>query len=112
MENVLNQNKLEHLLLTNWADIIDRTQMLRLVLTHAQNSDYRLLEQSKIPPRQVKLTITKFSLVESNKFEVWAEFSVPKNEGVVVGTHVLSLSLSGEMNLKESYGTHFVPESS
>ena len=112
MENIIKQKNLERLLLTNWAELIDRTQMLRFVLTHAQQTDYRLLKQPEIPPQQIKLTLTKFTLVNSCEFELWAEFSIPKDQGVVVGTHVISLKLSGEMILKDSYGTHFLPETS
>jgi len=111
MENVINQSKLELLLQSHWAEFLDQTQMLRLVLTNAQHTDYRILKQPEIPPRRVSLTITRFALA-GDEFEVWAEFSVPKGDGVVVGTHVLSLKLSGEIRLKESHGTHFLPESS
>jgi len=112
MENLINQKKLEQLLQSHWAEVIDQTQMLRFVLTNAQRINYRSIKQLEIPPKQMRLTVTKFSLVDSCEFEVWAEFSIPKGEGVVVGTHILSLSLSGEIDLKESHGTHFMPESS
>lgn len=112
MKNIINQNKLEQLLQSHWAEVIDQTQILRFVLTNAQRINYQSIKQPEIPPRQMKLTVTKFSLMNSYEFEVWAEFSIPKGEGVVVGTHILSLSLSGDIDLKESHGTHFMPESS
>lgn len=112
MEKIVKQKKLEQLLQLHWAEILDQTQILRFVLTNAQRINYRLIEQAEIPPKRMKLTITRFSLTDSCEFEVWAEFSIPKGEGVVVGTHILSLSLYGELRLKESHGTHFVPKSS
>lgn len=111
---ILNQIKLEQLLKTNWTEFIDQTQFLRLVLTNAneQHNNYQTLNQLEIPLKQIKLSITKFSVINSCKFEVWAEFSIPKDNGVLVGTHVFEMDLSGNFNLKESYGTIFVTEKS
>jgi len=103
--------KLETLLQTNWAEFLDRSQFIRIVLELARDSEFKEIRQEAIPPRSTRVSITKFAIA-GDKFEVWAEFTVPKGEGVVVGTHVISLSLSGEFELKETYGTHFLSENS
>lgn len=103
--------KLEHLLQTKWTEFIDRTTFMRIILEHARDTEYRIVQQNEIPPPSIKLSITKFA-IDGSAFEVWAEFTVPKDGGVVVGTHVFSLTLSGEFDLKNTYGTHFVPENS
>ncbi len=84
---------------------------MRTVLEQARNSEYRVLKQPEIPPRQVKVTVTRIALLDANP-EMWVEFSVTKGEGVIVGTHIFSLSSTGELVLKESHGTHFQVESS
>lgn len=100
---------LESLLQAHWTEILDRTKFMRIVLETARDTDYRVIEQQNIPPKQIKLSVTKFGL-QGNEFEVWAEFTVPKNDGVVVGTHVYTLKLTGELELKDTYGTHFRPK--
>ena len=103
--------KLEQMLQTNWTEFIDRTTFMRIVLEHTRDTEYRIVRQNRIPPPSIKMSITKFA-IDKSAFEVWVEFTVPKDGGVVVGTHVLSLTLTGEFDLKHTYGTHFVPENS
>lgn len=105
MSVILNE-KLEALLLANWATIMDKTRLLKVVLEHARNTEYSTLEQAQLPPRHTKVQVTKFR-PDGCKFSVWVEFTVPKGEGVVVGTHVYSLNLDGELILLETFGSHF-----
>lgn len=109
---VLITEKLESLLQTKWTDFLDRQQLMRLSLEYARDAAYKTLRQKAIPKIQISMTVTQFKLTDNpdSAFEVWLEFSVPKDTGVIVGTHVLSLSLTGEVKLKETYGTHFVIE--
>ena len=84
---------------------------MRLCLEYVRDTAYRTLKQKDIPTVQIRLTVTKFAIIpNSSEFEFWVEFSTPKDNGVVIGTHVFSLSLTGEAKLKESHGTHFVVE--
>jgi hypothetical protein len=57
------------------------------------------------------MTVTNFK-VGDHGFDVWVEYSVPKGDGVVIGTSTFLLCLSGEFELKETFGTHFVPQTS
>lgn len=106
MELIVKQ-KLEHLLQAHWADFIDERQLLRIVLETARDAKYKVIEQQNLPPKQIKLSVTKFG-VEEKAFEVWTEFTVPREDGVVIGTHVFSLTLSGELQLIDTYGTFCV----
>lgn len=110
MKLVVKQ-RLESLLTSHWADFLDKEQLLRVVLETARDADYKVIEQQNIPPRQIKLSVTKFN-IEKTGFEVWIEFTVPKDNGVVVGTHVLSLDLSGKFRLNQTYGTFLRPTES
>ena len=109
VNNLIVSEKLEQLLQANWSQFIDRTQIMRMTMEFSRDYEYRVVHQAEMPPKQIRISVTKF-IVNENGFETWIEFTLPKNEGVIVGTHVCSLSLSGELELKESYGTHFVPE--
>lgn len=110
MKLVVKQ-QLESLLTSRWADFLDREQLLKTVLEIARDADYKVIEQQNIPPRQIKLSVTKFN-TEKTGFEVWIEFTVPRDNGVVVGTHILSLQLSGEFQLNQTYGTFLRPTES
>ena len=110
---VLITEKLELLLQSKWTEFLDRQQLMRLCLEYVRDTAYRTLKQKDIPTVQIRLTVTKFAIIPNpSEFELWIEFSVPKDNGVVVGTHVVSLNFKGEMKLKETHGTHFVIETS
>ena len=112
MSGVILYEKLEELLLANWANFLDRTQFLRRVLEDTRNATLSRSSQSELPERQIKLSVTKMEYQNSGDFEVWAEFSVPLDDGIAVGTHSYSLKLSGELELKQTYGHIFVPKTS
>lgn len=108
---VLITERLEQLLQSKWAEFLNPQQLLRASLEYARDTEYRTLPKSEIHKVQVRISVTKFVVTETpSEFEIWVEFSVPKDEGVIIGTHVMSLSLTGEIKLKESHGTHFVVE--
>jgi len=98
------KEKLESLLQTHWTSFLDKDQLIRFVLETARDTEYKVIKQQTIPPKQIKLSITKFNIQEKG-FEIWVEFTVPKDNGVVIGTHVLSLNLTGEFQLIDSYGS-------
>ena len=106
---VLIKEKLELLLQSKWTEFLDRQQLLRLCLEYVRDTAYNTLKQEKTI--QLRISVTKFIVTESfPEFEMWVEFTIPKDNGVVIGTHVFALNLNGEINLKETHGTHFVIE--
>lgn len=109
MSKIIIAEKLDELLIKNWAYFINKTQLIRQVLEDTRKSNFKESKQSELPDRNIKLSVTKME-AQNNEFEMWAEFTVPINKGVAIGTHVYSLNLSGELNLKQSYGHVFVPE--
>lgn len=104
------RSNLESLLQSRWTEFLDRAQIMRTVLENVRDTDYMESIQAELPPNRVKLSVTKIAIQPSHAFEVWIEFSVPKGTGIVVGTNVYTLRLTGEFELKDSYGTHFLPE--
>jgi hypothetical protein len=122
VNGIFKRQKLEELLQHNWGDFLDHLLLMRQVLEDVRNTPFRELMQQNIPPRQVKFSVTKFSSLPANSqqlnsdsnyaFEFWVEYTIPKDDGVVVGTNTYLLSLDGNLKLGESFGTHFRPESS
>lgn len=106
MNKIILFDAFEQVLLANWSSFLDKTQLLKIVLEHARNNEYSTSLQDKIPPRHTKVTLTKFT-PKNKKFLIWVEFTIPKEEGVVVGSHVYDLMFDGELVLTESYGKYF-----
>lgn len=102
------KQKLESLLTSRWSDFLDKEQLLKTVLEIARDTDYKVIEQQNVPPRQIKVSVTRFS-IENTGLEAWIEFNVPKDDGVVIGTHVFMFELSGEFQLTATYGTLIRP---
>jgi hypothetical protein len=93
------KNELEQLLKANWTKIINKEQLLKTILEHVRDNNYTLIDASS----SFKLTVTKVTL-HSNIIEFCVEFSIPKSEKSVFGTHIYHLDLSGNFSLKEVYG--------
>lgn len=111
---------LEQVLQAHWTEFLDPVQVMRVVMEHVRDTKFKVIRQAEIPPRHVKVTVTKVSVFLGKdelpclkeQLEVWIEFSIPKDAGVVIGTYTGVLGLSGDFRLKESFGTHFLPETS
>lgn len=102
-------DRLESLLLANWTQFLDKNQLMKTVLEQARSNEYQTIEQEEIPPRHVKIHVTKLT-PNDDGFVMWVEFTVPRENGVVVGTHTFFLRLNGELTLNETYGTCFLPQ--
>jgi len=99
--------QLETLLLAHWADFVNKTALLRRVLEDARDANFKTVRKDVTPSPQTKISVTRFRLIDNNKFELWIEFSIPKEGGVAVGTHTYLLELGGSLSLQESYGVIF-----
>lgn len=109
---VVSTSRLEAMLQSKWTEFVDKSQLMRTVLEDARDSEYRRLDQEP-PSRKLKISVTFHSSSgpsENYEFEIWTEFTVPDGNGARIGTHLYSLTSNGEIRLKESYGTHFLPE--
>jgi len=122
VNGIFKRQKLEELLQHNWGDFLDHLQLMRRVLEDVRNTPFRELKQQNIPQRHVKFSVTKICALPSNfqqsdlgsafQFEFWVEYTIPKDDGVVVGTNTYLLSLDGNLKLGECFGTHFKTENS
>ena len=89
---------------------MDRTTLMLTVLQDARDGDYKVIEKPDLTPAQTKITITRFAKISNHKFEVWVEFTAPKGDGFVQGTHTYHTDLDEEFVLDQTYGVHFVPK--
>jgi hypothetical protein len=113
--NLLKIERLETVLQSRWAEFLDNVQVMRLVLEHVRDTPFQTLTQQEIPTRHTKMSITHFRLDHRGEFpffEVWVEFTVPKGDGVVIGTAIFELRLSGSFDLRQCLGSHFVAQKS
>ena len=109
-DTLINVERLEAILQKHWAEFIEPTQMMRLVLEHTRDTKFLKVEQEQIPKKHTQIVVTKFARIDKDMFEVWVEYTVPKGDSVIVGTVLLTLTLGGYMEINESFGTEFVPK--
>lgn len=111
MSSMIKPEQLESLFLKNWAEFIDKTALIRKVLVDARDADLKMIE-GQAPASQLSITITRFCLIDNSNFEVFVEFTVPKDNGIIVGSHVYLTDLSGNFQLQDTYGVIFQTQSS
>lgn len=107
---MLDQKALESLLQAQWTEFINRHELMLQTLKNARDAHYRISQTDHIPPKHIRLSVTKFG-VSGSGFEIWVEFTVPNEDGVIIGTHVYFLSLDGSFELKDTFGTVLTPKS-
>lgn len=112
---------MEETLHNNWGNFLDHIRLMRKVMEDVRDTTFNKLLQQNLPPRQVKFSVTKFSLNLKSRnesydpdyaFEFWVEYSIPKDQGVVIGTNIYLLSFQGDLKLHKSFGTQFISDES
>ena len=106
MNNLILPEKLSELLLKNWANFLNKKIVIHRVLEDAKNANLTLSNETS-SKTQTYITITKFDLTDNSSFEIWIEFGVPQENYFIVGTHTYSLTLDGNLILKNTFGMKF-----
>lgn len=110
MPILLKQN-FEELMKHQWANFIDKTQLMGFALKNARNANLPVQKNVTQAPVRTRISITKFDL-QSNGFEIWIEFTVPIESGLCVGTHIAFLDFTrGDLKLIETCGVNFETQS-
>jgi|SRR3972149_5888749 len=107
MEKIINKERLEKLLLTNWVSFLDNKKLLAFVLSTVKNQKFNVVISNKIPPKSVSVKLSKFELKEKG-FVVWVEFTVPQQGDLVVGTSEIALNHDGTLSHIQTIGTLFI----
>lgn len=84
---------------------------MRIVVELVRDTPFAEMMQDVLPKIHVKISITKVTM-NNLGFEFWIEYSAPKGNGVVIGTIVMQILTNADVEVKEIYGTHFVPKTS
>lgn len=87
--------KLEELLVKNWGSFTDTRRFMAFILNLANNVEFPTVKEDvKVHGPQLKLS--RFEPVKSG-FIIWAEFSIPKDSGMIIGTTELHMSNLGDI---------------
>lgn len=109
--NLFDTEKLGLLLKSRWTDFIDARRLMLGVMERIRDTPLPEIQQDEIPKVQTSFTITDVSVNPyEERIEFVLEYSVPREKGVVVGTDVYALRLSGEVKEIDHAATLFLPK--
>ena len=111
----LKLEMLEQLLQRHWIDFVDNVRLMHKVMTDVRDTSFKEITQDENHPRQVNISITHIevkAVVESTipepVLELWVEYTIPRDKGMVIGTGIYFLNLkSGDLSLRDLFGTYF-----
>lgn len=107
MKDIINNSKLEKMLVANWANFLDQKKLIAYTLMCVQNYEFeKTIETNKTFPFNVKITVSNFK-VKEHGFDLWIEYQTPIEDNIAVGTTELHLSNSGELSHIQTIGTLF-----
>lgn len=112
MENFVNKNELEKLLIINWTKFINPQKMIAFVLSNVRDTDLVKVNTSlPIHKKSIELVLSQFRPAKNGSYLIWAEFVIPKQEGVAIGTCELCFDpLTGSIAHLQTLGNIFIPE--
>ncbi|MFX5761019.1 hypothetical protein ABTE44_20015, partial [Acinetobacter baumannii] len=74
------------LLIANWTMFINPRRMIAYVMQSVRDASLPRVKTDEVKKKGVQVTISRFEFSEAG-FVVWADFSIPLNDGeVAVGT--------------------------
>ena len=107
MKNIIDNLKLEKILIANWANFLDQKKLIAYTLMCVQNHKFsKEVETRKKLLPNIKITVSNFKL-KKHGFNIWIEYSVPIEQNVAIGTVELSLYNSGDLCHIQTIGTLF-----
>jgi len=110
MLNVINNEKLEHILTKLWAEFLDYRKVIAFVMTCVRDNknDFPVFEEDSLPQKTVEIALSRFTL-KSDGFILWIDFTVPQETGFVIGTCETYLTNTGELKLNRILGQLLIP---
>ncbi len=89
---ILDNVKLEKLLLANWANILNPNEVMKFALACARDKadSFTVIEESELPKKSVQILVSQFSMIHGG-FHLWIDFTVPRENEILVGTVEASL---------------------
>jgi hypothetical protein len=111
MDNIVNRDEFEKVLLVNWTKFINPQRLISFVLSNVLDTDLQRVDQpAPTQKKSVQITLSQFRPAKNGSFLVWADFVIPKKEGLAVGTCELRLDpLTGSIEHSQTLGNIFAP---
>lgn len=101
-----SKEKLENFLIANWSKFLDVNKLFSFILIQVRDCN-NLIEINQVKTdKMMKITISRLELDKNITF--WFDFTIPKKEGIAVGTHELVLGFNSEIISSSTYGNLFL----
>lgn len=104
MENLIKNEKLEHLLIKHWPEFLDYRKLIAFILQSVRDANLPVNEEDELPKKCVEISITKFSIKDYSGFLLWIDFIVPQDDGFAIGTCECFLGNNGKLQLNRTVG--------
>ncbi len=111
MDNIINNRKLEKILIKYWTEIIDARKMIVFTLKYVRDNKEKLniVEEPDLPQKSVQVLISRFHIIPSG-FQIWVDYTIPSDDEIAVGTLECNLSNSGNLRVANMIGNRFLKQ--
>jgi len=108
---MIDKEKLEEVLIRNWASFLDSKKLMVRVLQDANSTadTFNIVMKDVGPKKMVQISVSRFQLT-TDGFVVWVEFVIPRERETYIGTAEYVLKHSGDLDLRQLIGTRFTHE--
>ncbi len=109
---ILDKSKLENILLANWANFLNPNEVMKFTLSCVRDNvnTFLVMEESELPKKSVQILVSRFNILEENGFQLWIDFTVPKNDEILVGTVEAYLEKLNNLKLISVVGNRFIKQ--
>ena len=106
MKNVILEQELEKILVTNWHKFLDKKEIIRFVLSSIikYSKEFNTIQNKKIKKNNFQVLLSRFQIVE-NGFIVWADFAHPIENKTAIGTTEFVINNNGSIKHIQTIGT-------
>tara|TARA_Y100000034_G_scaffold106329_3_gene134968 strand:- start:2229 stop:2576 length:348 start_codon:yes stop_codon:yes gene_type:complete len=111
MDNIIDNRKLENILIRSWAEILNARKMIAFALECVRDnkSELDVVMEPDLPQKSVQVLISRFHIIPSG-FEVWVDYTIPADDEIAVGTIECHLSNAGNLQATNIIGNRFVKQ--
>lgn len=114
LNNAFNGNKLEEILVANWAQFINGSKLLHFTLTTVQKNKNKLavIETKQMRKKGTSISISRFQII-NHGFFIWVDYFVPIDANKnAEGTLELFLKPDGNIHYNNLSGNIFAQNDS
>lgn len=104
----MNVEKLEEILVANWASFINPTKLMAWVMLKTRenlDTHFIVVSDADFSNRASQITVSRCQLLTvSPGFLLWIDFTLPYDGNVAVGTIEAFVSISGQLTVSQVTG--------